>query len=170
LKHGSATFLFEEQSSQRGMPLMKKYALAGLVAVHSLVAIQPAAAASFHETTTAQSGTFAGARIRLSLGGRQKLRAGLTVAPTLRNQAISGDTRTRIGEGLEFGFAGERTLSFSLGGRPVSGLVPGRRKSEEEQRQGISTGGYVVIGAGVVALVGAFLVFDHYRDEDAVSD
>lgn len=152
---------------------MKIWVPAGLIAAHSLFGVQPAAAASFEETMTAQSGTFDGARVRLSLGGRQhdrKLRAGLTIAPTLRSQAISGETRTRIGEGLEFGFVGERPLSLSLGGRLVSRLLPGGRKSEDEQRLGISTGGHVAIGIGVAALVGAFLVFDHYRDEDAVSD
>jgi len=152
---------------------MKNYLLAGLVAAHSLVAAQPAAAAGFEEMTTAQSGTFTGARIRLSLGGRQhdrKFRAGLTIAPTLRNQAISGETRTRFGEGLELGFAGERPLTLSLGGRPVSRLLPGGRKSEDEQRLGISTGGYVAIGVGVAALVGAFVLYDHYRDYDATSD
>jgi hypothetical protein len=151
---------------------MKICVLAGLVVAHSLVAAPPAAAAGFEETT-AQSGIFTGARIRLSLGGRQhdrKFRAGLTIAPALRRQAISGGTRTHIGEGLELGLAGERPLTLSLGGRPVGRLLPHGRKSEDEQRLGISTGGYMAIGIGVAALVGAFLVFDHYRDEDAVSD
>jgi hypothetical protein len=152
---------------------MKNYVLAGLVAAHSFVAAQPAAAAGFEEMTTAQSGTFTGARIRLSLGGRRddrKFHAGLTIAPTLRSPTISGETRTRFGEGLELGFAGERPLTLSLGGRPVSRLLPGGRQSEDEQRLGISTGGYVAIGVGVAALVGAFVLYDHYRDEDAVSD
>lgn len=152
---------------------MKNYVLAGLVAAQSIAAAQPVAAAGFEEMTTAQSGTFTGARIRLSLGGRQqdrKFRAGLTMAPTLRSQAISGETRTRFGEGLELGFTGKRPLTLSLGGRPVSSLLPGGRKSEDEQRLGISTGGYVAIGVGVAALVGAFMLYDHYRDADAVSD
>lgn len=152
---------------------MKNYVLAGLVAAQSIAAPQPVAAAGFEEMTTAQSGTFTGARIRLSLGGRQqdrKFRAGLTMAPTLRSQAISGETRTRFGEGLELGFSGKRPLTLSLGGRPVSSLLPGGRKSEDEQRLGISTGGYVAIGVGVAALVGAFMLYDHYRDADAVSD
>ena len=72
---------------------MKNYVLAGLVAAQSIAAAQPVAAAGFEEMTTAQSGTFTGARIRLSLGGRQqdrKFRAGLTMAPTLRSQGLSG--------------------------------------------------------------------------------
>ena len=152
---------------------MKNCVLAGLVAAHALVTAQPAAATGFEQMTTAQSGTFTGARIRLSLGGRQhdrKFRAGLTIAPMMRSQAISGESRTRLGKGLELGFAGQRPLTLSLGGRPVSRLLPGGRKSENETRLGISTGGYVAIGVGVAALVGAFLVYDHYRDADAVSD
>jgi hypothetical protein len=152
---------------------MKTYVLAGLAAAQSIVAAQPAAAASLQEATTVQGGTFAGARIRVSLGGKQqdrKVRAGLTLAPTLRSQAISGQTQTRIGEGLELGFTGKRPLTLALAGRPVSGLLPGGSKSEDERRQGISTCGYVAIGAGVAALVGAFVLYDHYRDADAVSD
>ena len=152
---------------------MKYFVLSGLVAAHFIVGAEPAAAAGFEEATNVQSGTFTGARIRLSLGGRQhdrKFRAGLTIAPMVRSQAISGETRTRFGEGLELGFAGKRPLTLSLGGQPVSRLLPGGRKSENEQRLGISTGGYVAIGVGVAALVGAVLVFDHYRDEDRLSD
>ncbi|MGI8931965.1 MAG: hypothetical protein ACR2FK_06275 [Sphingomicrobium sp.] len=140
---------------------MKYYMLAGLVAAQSILAVQPAAAAGFEEMTTVQSGTFTGARIRLSLGGRQhdrKFRAGLTIAPTLRSQSMWGATRTRFGEGLELGFAGERPLTLSLGGRPVSRLAPGGRKSEDNRRLGVSTGGKVAIGAGVVALVAGAIV------------
>jgi hypothetical protein len=163
-------FLSNTNHLQRGRS-MKNYVLAGLVATQSIVAAQPAAAAPFEEMTTDQSGTFAGARIRLSLGGRQherKFRAGLAIAPTLRSQTISGETRTRIGTGLEFGFAGERSLAWSLGGRPVSCLLPSGRKSEDDGRLGTSTGGYVAIGAGVVALVAGAVVLgvviDHADD------
>ena len=105
---------------------MKNYALAGLVAAQLIVAAQPAAAASFDEMASVQTGTFAGARMRLSLGGGQqerKLRAGLTLAPMLRSQAISGESRMRFGEGVELGFAGKRPLTLSLSGRPVSRLT-----------------------------------------------
>ena len=93
---------------------MKNYVLAGLVAAQMIVSAQPATAAGFEQGTSVQTGTFAGARIRLSLGGKQqdqKFRAGLTMAPTLRSQAISGETRMRIGEGLELGFTGKRPLN-----------------------------------------------------------
>ena len=87
-----------------------------------------------------------------------------------RSEAISGETRTRFGKGVELGFAGERPLTLSIGGRPVGRSLSDGRKSEKEQRLGISTGGYVAIGVSAAALVGAFLLYDHYRDADAVSD
>jgi hypothetical protein len=145
---------------------MKNYVLAGLVAAQVIVATQPAAAASFEGATTVQSGTFAGARIRISLGGKQqdrKFRAGLTLAPTLRSQAISGETRMRIGEGLELGFDGKRPLALSLAGRPVDRLLP-----NTEKKHGLSTGGKVAIGVGVAVLAGvvAFAVATHCEDFD----
>jgi hypothetical protein len=140
---------------------MKTYVLAGLVAIQAIVAAQPAVAADFKEMATVQSGTFAGARIRLSLGGGEqdrKFRAGLTLAPTFHSQTISGETRTRFGDGLELGFVGERRLAFSLGGRPVSRLLYSARKSTDDTRLGMSTGGKVAIGAGVVVLVAGAVV------------
>jgi hypothetical protein len=145
---------------------MKNYVLAALVAAQTIVASQPAAARP-EETSAVQTGTYAGARIRLSLGGKQqdrKFRAGLTLAPTLRSQTNSGQTRTRFGEGLELGFTGERSLTLSLAGRPVSHLVPGGSKSEDERRLGISTVGVVAIGAGVALVVGAVLFADAVED------
>jgi hypothetical protein len=71
----------------------------------------------------------------------------------LRSQTIAGETRTRIGEGLEVGFAGERSLAFSLGGQPVTRSLPRDRKSEDEKRSARSTSGKVAIGVGAVALV-----------------
>jgi len=136
---------------------MKTYVLAGLVAAQTIVAAQPAAAANLDQMTTFQSGTFAGARIRLSLGGKQQdreFRAGLMVAPTLRSQTISGESRTRIGEGLELGFTGKRPLSLSFAGRPVSRLLPGTGKPGDD-KLGLSTGGKVAIGVGVALVVAA---------------
>jgi hypothetical protein len=144
---------------------MKKFALLGFVAAQIMA--QPAAAAALEETATVERGTFAGARIRLSLGGGQadrKIRAGLTLAPTLRSQTISGETRMRFGEGVELGFAGDRPLALSLAGRPVARLQPGGTRSEDDGRLGVSTMGYVAIGVGVAALVGAFVLYQDLKD------
>jgi len=136
---------------------MKKCVLAGLTAAQMIVAAQPAAAATLQEGASVQTGTFAGARIRLSFGGRQQdreLRAGLTLAPTLHTQSISGVTRMRIGEGLELGVTGERPLALSLAGRPVSRLLPGTGKPGDD-KLGLSTGGKAAIGVGVALVVAA---------------
>ena len=132
---------------------MENYVLAGLVAAQLTAAAQPAAAANFEDGASVQSGTFAGARIRLTLGGNQqdrKFRAGLTLAPTLRSQTISGRTQMRLGEGLELGFTGERPLALSLAGRPIDRLLPG-----DDKKLGLSTGGKVAIGVGAALLIGA---------------
>ena len=146
---------------------MNNYLIAAIVTAPLMFAAPPAAAASFEPMTTVQSGTFAGARIRLSLGGKQqdrKFRAGLTLAPTLRSQSVSGETRMRFGQGLELGVAGKRPLALSLAGRPVSNLLPGGNKSEDERRLGISTVGYVAIGAGIALVVGAVVLADAIED------
>ena len=146
---------------------MKRSTLAGVLIAQMIVASQPAAAAGLEDTATVRSGTFAGARMRISLGGGPedgKLRAGLTLAPTLRSQTLSGETRLRFGEGVELGFAGERPLTLSLSGRPVSRVLPGGNRSEDERRLGVSTAGYVAIGVGVAALVGAFVLYQDLKD------
>ena len=91
-------------------------------------------------------------------GRDRKVRAGLTIAPTLRSQGIAGETRTRIGEGLEVRFVGERSLGVSLGGQPVTRSLPSGRKSEDEKRFGKSTSSKVAIGVGAVALVAGAIV------------
>jgi hypothetical protein len=136
---------------------MKKCVVAGLIAAQVIVAAQPAAAAGFEEGASVQTGTFAGARIRLSLGGKQqdqRFRAGLTLAPTMHTQSISGESRMRIGEGLELGFTGERPLTLSLAGQPVSRLLPGASKPGDD-KLGLSTGGKVAIGVGAALVVAA---------------
>jgi hypothetical protein len=138
-----------------------------LAAAHLLFAAQPSAAAGLEEPATLQGGTFAGARIRLSLGGGPndgKLRAGLALAPTMRSQTLAGQSRTLFGEGVELGFAGERPLSLTLAGRPVGRLLPGATRPEDERRLGMSTTGYIAIGVGIAALVGAFILYQDAKD------
>ena len=154
---------------------MKKCVVAGLIAAQMIVAAQPAAAARLQEGTSVQTGTFAGARIRLSLGGKQQdreFRAGLTLAPTLHTQSISGESRMRIGEGLELGFTGERPLALSLAGRPVSRLLPGTGKPGDD-KLGLSTGGKVAIGVSVALVVAAgafYLAIQCDEDERECGD
>ncbi len=138
---------------------MKNTILAGLVAAQLVATTSPAAAAGFGESPAVQTGTFAGARIRISLGGERhdrKFRAGLTLAPTLRSQTISGGTQLRFGEGLELGFTGKRPLTLSLAGvraDTVLGLN-GRDRIDTDNRLRLSTGGKIAIGVGVILVAG----------------
>jgi len=146
---------------------MKKLTIGALVAGQLLGPVQPAAAADLVERDTPQIGAFAGARLRIPLGGareERRLRAGLTLAPTMR----VGAGRLRFGEGLEFGVAGREPVRLSLAGTPVNRLAGGGR-GPDGQRLGVSTLGWIAIGVGatVVVLVGAAaLVADHISDNE----
>jgi hypothetical protein len=133
---------------------MKKLAIAALVAAQLGSAAAPARAAeivSADPAATHRAGTFAGARLIVPLdGARRAPRATLTAAPTLRSTQPNGESRLRIGRGLEFGFHGEE-LRFGLAGRPVSRLVQGG-DAPHGTRSNVSTVGWVAIGVGVIAL------------------
>jgi len=134
--------------------MIRSLAIASLIATQ-LVAT-PAAAAELHSDRApgmTAAGTFAGARIRLPIGGvarREGLRAGLVMAPTLRSEQAGGRIATRFGDGLELGFGGNRrSLAFSVAGRQLTGQtrdLPG-------SRAGVSTLGWIAIGLGAVALI-----------------
>ena len=127
--------------------------IAGLAAAHLLAA--PAAAADLIDdrvSTTQQGAAFAGARLRLPLGGEraeQKLRAGFVVTPTLRSEGAGAPANLRFGEGLELGIKGGQALTLSLAGRPLTGPEAERLAGD---RAGMSTLGWVAIGAGVAAV------------------
>ena len=109
---------------------MKKPICAALVVGQALAAVQPAAAADFAAQEQRQMGGFLGARLRVPLGGareKRQVRAGLTLAPTMHLRDINGETRTRLGEGLELGIGPNRPLELSLAGTRIDriGLAPG---------------------------------------------
>lgn len=131
---------------------MKKLLIAALLAGQ----VAPAAAAEFTPSSETDAGAFAGFRLRVPLDGNishRTVRAGLTVAPTLRTSDIQGERRTQIGEGVELGIAGNEPVRLSIAGRPVSQLVRGGRRPEGRQA-GVSTLGWVAIGVGTVVVVG----------------
>jgi len=135
--------------------LMKKIIIGALIASQIGLAAQPAMAADLtsDRTSVAQrQGAFAGARLRVPLGGSKsnKIRAGLTVAPLVQGRSNSGEIRTRLGEGLEFGIAGEtRKPALSFAGTPVSQLAQGKA-GPAGAKKGVSTIGWVAIGVGAV--------------------
>lgn len=150
---------------------MKKLTIGALLAAQVPGAVQPAAAADLVERDRPQIGAFAGARLRIPLGGareERRLRAGLTLAPTMRVRHADGASRLRFGEGIEFGVAGREPVRLSLAGTPVDRLA-GDGRGPDGRRLGVSTLGWIAIGVGatVVILVGAAaLVADHISDNE----
>ena len=141
---------------------MKKLLIASLLSAPVLGSATPLIAQDFSASREIETGGFAGARVRIPFGGSARgepIRAGLTFAPTVRVDYSDGRSRTRIGDGLEFGIAGNEPIRLSLAGRPVSQLVQGS-PGPDGQRLGVSTMGWIAIGAGtVLVLVGGFYVW-----------
>lgn len=131
---------------------MKKLTAAALVATQIGSAAAPAQAAEIIASDpprSHQTGAFVGARLRLPLDGeRRQPRATLTAAPTLRSVRPNGESRLRIGQGLEFGVDG-RELRFDLAGRPLSRLAQGS-EAPGGRHNNVSTAGWVAIGVGLV--------------------
>jgi hypothetical protein len=132
---------------------MRKILIAGLVgAAQVLPAAQPAAAAELNQDRTAtpsQVSAFAGARLRVPLGGgREKPRVGLALTSTLRSGATG---ELRFAKGAELGFAGDEKVRLSVGGRAYSQLVPDG-SGPDGRKLGVSGAGWTAIGVGVVAV------------------
>ncbi len=144
---------------------MRKILLAGLVA--SQVSAVPAAAADLIEDPVIASqdaGSFAGARVRLALGGKgteSQLRAGIVMAPTLLTRTSDRRGSLRFGEGVELGFANGRPLALAIAGRLVTG-DDARRMSGP--RAGVSTLGWNAIGTGVLLVAGTLVFVDLMND------
>lgn len=143
---------------------MKKLMIAALIAGQIAVPAQAADLVDTRGIEGTRQGAFAGARIRVSLDAepRERVRAGVTLAPTRHDLRGDGSARLRIGEGLEFGYSDRRAPGLSLAGRPVAEIVQGANGPDGDRRN-VSTVGYVAIGVGVVlvAVVGYGLWLNH---------
>lgn len=145
---------------------MTKPIIAALVAGQLMSAAQPALAADLAATGEQRAGAFAGLRLSVPLDGAARerpVRLGLALAPTLRSRNGEGEIRTRIGEGMEFGYRSNRPLSFSLAGRDLSRLGAA---------QGDDSGGGVptwalIVGGVAVTLGLAYWGFSEAIDCDA---
>lgn len=145
---------------------MRRLLIAGLVAAAQILpAAQPAAAAELHQDRTATPSlvsAFAGVRLRVPLGGREKPQAGLALTSTLRGGPTG---ELRFAKGAELGFSGVHSkLDLNLAGRPVSQLAAGR-SGPSGRRQGFSTAGWIAIGASAAIIVGGVLIFDYIGDQ-----
>ena len=154
---------------------MKKLMIAALLSGQFLTAAAPAAGAELDRDASPQMGAFGGLRVRLPLDGnvqQRQLRAGLALAPTLHSRAINGETRMRMGEGLEVGVTGRHPVRVMLAGQDVRRLGAAQQTEEEEEERGggPSTLGWIAIGAGALILVTAvagFIVVDDILDCDS---
>jgi len=148
---------------------MRKLLIASLVAAQILVAARPAMAAELPRDSLgkpAEAAAFAGARLRVPLGGgRERPQAGLALTSTLR----SGTTgELRFAKGAELGFSGgDAPLRLTLGGTQVSRLAQGRA-GPEGRKQGVSTLGWVAIGVGAVVLVVVAATAICLSDDDCI--
>ena len=149
---------------------MTKILLAGFIAAQITTAASAADFADAARVESTRTGAFAGVRLRVSLDGqpRERVRAGLALAPTLHVGREDGSERLRIGEGLEFGLSDRRPAHLSIAGRPLQELV---REGErgDGRRANLSTIGWVAIGAVVVA-VGYLAWFAHEMNSCAPHD
>lgn len=136
---------------------MKKTLIACLVAAQ-ILAVQPASAAPLHDDPAVARqghGAFAGARLRVPLGGSaEPARAGLAIAPVQRGYGADGGSSLRFGEGVELGFAGEGKARLMLGGQPLGARLAAAQEEGEDEDGGISTLGTVAIVVGGLLVVG----------------
>lgn len=143
----------------KGRGILMKFVVAAAVAITQVAAAGPGLAAElqlFEVGGASRVGTFVGARVRVPLGAtRERPHAGLAFTSM---QQSEGSAKVRFSKGLELGFAGDERLRLSLNGAPAARLAPGG-KGPEGRRAGVSTIGWVAIGAGVaaLALVGWFV-------------
>ena len=136
---------------------MKRLMIASLVAAQTLAVAQPALAATIDDLPIAAQqshGAFAGARLRVPLGGETRaIRAGLAVAPMQRSEASDGRAALRFSEGMELGFAGKGKARLMLAGQPI-GARFGVAQDEDDDG-GPSTLGTIAIVVGGLLVAGA---------------
>ncbi|HEV2816088.1 MAG TPA: hypothetical protein VGW40_02540 [Allosphingosinicella sp.] len=135
---------------------MKKLTIAALLGAQLLTAAQPAMAAELAAAGEQRVGAFGGLRVRLPLGGNpreNRIRAGLTLAPTLSSRAQDGESRLRFGEGLELGLRGREPIRLSIGGRDLR-----RLGARDENDRGIPTGAWIAGGLVLVTIAGVVFI------------
>lgn len=111
-----------------------------------------------------EPGIFAGFRLRIALGGNRnqpKLRAGLTLAPTLHHRVNQGAPEINFGEGLEFGHRTGHRFSLSAAGHDIDTR---RLGADGDNENGLPDWALIAGGVVIVAGVGGLLFFDALRD------
>ena len=126
----------------------------------SAILSTPAGAMDWRDQSdTARLSGFAGARLKIPLGGKGQtpLSAQLTIAPARSGVSADGMVRTRVSEGVGIELAGAKPR-LMIAGQTAADLKGAR------QKMGISTLAWVGIGVTVVAIGGFLLWADAVRD------
>jgi opacity protein-like surface antigen len=124
----------------------------------------PAVAASLQpvEFGAARSGAFAGARLKLPIGGREpgQMRAGLGIGPMLSAQGTDGRIRTSFGDGLEFGMRESSPARLSIAGRSLDEI----RLQADGKKGGVPTWALIAGGVVIAVGIGAAVSIDRIND------
>jgi hypothetical protein len=125
---------------------MKRTMMAGLVAAQILTAAAPVRAAELgdDQAATPQRGGFAGARLRVPFGGKEKVRAGFALAPMQRSRETGA---VRLAAGLEGGLTAGGRFELAAGGHAL--------RLDRQDKAGVSTVGWIAIGVGALLAVTA---------------
>ena len=144
--------------------------LGGIIAAAILA--MPSHAAHWQEAAGIRPGAFVGARMHMSLGGKEPAgpRAYLAIAPSQTRISGDGIVRTRIGEGLALNVGRKPTLTVA--GVPAASALGLQRQGEVDAKKklGVSTAGWVAIGVGVAVLIGGLYFVHLVREADENSD
>lgn len=150
---------------------MRSVIISVLAAGHLILGVQPALAATLGPGEQSRIGVFGGVQVRVPLGSSraEAPRASLGIAPVARSQRLDGESRMRIGEGLQFSLQPNRPVELNLAGTRLDrlGLVPGGQ-AQSGRQAGVSTLGWVAIGvaATAVLVVGAAAIC--FSDSDCL--
>lgn len=141
-----------------------KTLMIGAAFIAAQLAAAPAVAASLEpvETSATRTGGFAGARLRIQLGGREagRAQAGLNIGPVRSAQATDGRIHTSFGEGVAFGIAGESaTPQLTFAGRSLDEI-----RLKADGKGGVPTWALVVGGVVIVLGVAAAVAIDEISD------
>ena len=148
---------------------MRSLIISLLVAGQLAVAAHPVLAAELDGGEQSRVGMFGGVQVRVPFGGQvrgQVPTASLAIAPVARTERIDGARRTRIGDGMRLSLTTDRRAELSLAGTRLDqlGLVPAGQ-APGGRRAGVSTLGWVAIGAGTVAVL--LLGFGYWVHENS---
>lgn len=132
------------------MTRVGRAATAGVVIAAQALAPPAMAAELFGsgEPAVVERGAFAGARLRVALGGHRdgEVRGGLTLTPTSISRSGDGALGRHFAEGFELGAGPGAPFGLRLAGRPLGGEDPAGRG----RRLGVSTLGAAAIVGGVI--------------------